>query len=65
MTILFLPKVCGPYINYSFRILPEIGYSKKKESEGHVSLKALELLHKNGAIDDYLVPNLGVPLVEK
>ena len=59
MTALYLPKTCGKYVNFVYRIEPEVGFLKKRDSENHVALLALQKLHKNGYLDEYLFPKIG------
>lgn len=41
LTVLFLPKTCGPYVNFTYRVNCENGFIKKRDSENHVALVAL------------------------
>ena len=41
MTVLFLPKVCGKYVKYVYKIKCERGFIKKRDSENHVALLAI------------------------
>jgi hypothetical protein len=59
LTFCYFPKVCGPYINYIYRVQCERGFIKKKDSENHVAMEALKILYKNGHLDDYLFPKIG------
>lgn len=62
---IYLPKVCGKYVDYDFKIMPEHGFLKKKDSESHVALLALKKLYENNYLDEYLFPKIGSWLVKK
>ena len=58
---LYLPKTCAPFMKDGrHRFVPEFGYLRKRESEGHVALLALKKLHKDNFLDDYLFPKIGL-----
>jgi len=41
MSVLYLPKTCGKFVDFKFRVEPEFQYSIKDESIGHVALLAI------------------------
>lgn len=54
-----MPKTCGQYLNYMYRVMPENGYPKKRDAENHVALLAIKQLHQNKHMDDFLFPQIG------
>jgi hypothetical protein len=59
LTALYVPKTCGLYFNYIYRVMCENGFIKKRDSENHVALMALRQLYDAGYLDDYLFPRIG------
>jgi superfamily II DNA/RNA helicase len=59
LTVLFLPKTCGQFVNYVYRVNCQNGFIKKRDSENHVALLALRQLYGSGWLDDYLFPKIG------
>jgi hypothetical protein len=57
--VLYLPKTCGQFVNYVYRINCQNGFVKKRDSENHVALIALRQLYNAGWLDDYLFPKIG------
>ena len=65
LSCVYLPKTCAMFVNNEFKLMPECGFLKKKDSENHVALLALKKLYDNGWLDDYLFPKCGAFIITK
>ena len=59
LSVLYMPKSCGKYLNEHYRFLPLYGLTKKIDSENHVAQLAVKKLYENKYFDDYLFPCIG------
>jgi hypothetical protein len=65
LSCIYLPKTCGKFVNNEYKLMPECGFLRKKDSENHIALLALKKLYENGWLDDYLFPKIGSYIIQK